>query len=198
MVKMNKSFMDAVSCQKGWKHRPNIMADTFGGAAGFYHSVASGDPLSNAVILWMRYTPVSVAWRGQTAEAIDLLNAVNPIEPGQPGYFSAGPEFFETYIPDYGAAYLYDAVMATGLGACLAGTGNITDEEHLQGIRSVDFQSASGRLVFGNDDNRLGSRRSSTVIWGILNFLSPEAEMVNQSISTFSDVTYMRMERGQH
>eukprot|EP00977_Amphora_coffeiformis_P009290 scaffold2103_cov185-Amphora_coffeaeformis.AAC.35 len=35
-----------------------ILADMFGGEAGFYHGVASGDPLPNAVIVWTRYTPV--------------------------------------------------------------------------------------------------------------------------------------------
>lgn len=37
-----------------------ILADFFDGAPGFYHGVASGDPLFDAVILWTRYTPISV------------------------------------------------------------------------------------------------------------------------------------------
>ena len=36
-----------------------LLADAFGGEPGFYHSVASGDPLPDAVILWTRYTPVN-------------------------------------------------------------------------------------------------------------------------------------------
>lgn len=36
-----------------------VLADSFGGTAGFYHSVASGDPLPDAVIVWTRYTPVT-------------------------------------------------------------------------------------------------------------------------------------------
>lgn len=31
----------------------------FGGSPGFYHGVASGDPLVDRVILWTRYTPVT-------------------------------------------------------------------------------------------------------------------------------------------
>jgi alkaline phosphatase D len=38
----------------------HILADRFGGEAGFFHSVASGDPLADAVIIWTRYTPVNV------------------------------------------------------------------------------------------------------------------------------------------
>jgi len=37
---------------------PKIAAD-FGGLPGFYHGVASGDPLPDAIILWTRYTPES-------------------------------------------------------------------------------------------------------------------------------------------
>lgn len=37
----------------------HILAGSFGGKPGFYHSVASGDPLPEAVIVWTRYTPVS-------------------------------------------------------------------------------------------------------------------------------------------
>lgn len=37
-----------------------ILADNFGGSPGFYHSVASGDPLSDAVVIWTRYTPATV------------------------------------------------------------------------------------------------------------------------------------------
>lgn len=37
-----------------------VLADYFGGEPGFYHSVASGDPLVDAVIIWTRYTPASI------------------------------------------------------------------------------------------------------------------------------------------
>lgn len=34
-----------------------LLADKFDNKPGFYHSVASGDPLPDAVIVWTRYTP---------------------------------------------------------------------------------------------------------------------------------------------
>lgn len=37
-----------------------LLASYFGGQPGFYHGVASGDPLPDAVILWTRYTPIAV------------------------------------------------------------------------------------------------------------------------------------------
>ncbi|KAL7557103.1 hypothetical protein ACA910_002509 [Epithemia clementina (nom. ined.)] len=38
----------------------SILADRFGGIPGFYHSVASGDPTDQSVVLWTRYTPIAV------------------------------------------------------------------------------------------------------------------------------------------
>lgn len=37
-----------------------LLADYYGGTAGFYHGIASGDPMPNAIILWTRFTPVAV------------------------------------------------------------------------------------------------------------------------------------------
>jgi PhoD-like phosphatase, N-terminal domain len=36
-----------------------LLASSFGGIPGFYHGVASGDPLPDAVIVWTRYTPLA-------------------------------------------------------------------------------------------------------------------------------------------
>lgn len=41
------------------EHSEPIVAELFGGEPGFYHGVASGDPLFDRVILWTRYTPVA-------------------------------------------------------------------------------------------------------------------------------------------
>jgi alkaline phosphatase D len=40
--------------------KPKIASD-YGGAPGFYHGVASGSPLADAVIIWTRYTPATVS-----------------------------------------------------------------------------------------------------------------------------------------
>ena len=37
-----------------------VLADAFEGVPGFYHGVASGDPLPDGVIVWTRYTPTSM------------------------------------------------------------------------------------------------------------------------------------------
>ena len=55
-----------------------IVAALFGGAAGFYHGVASGDPQSDRVILWTRYTPVA------SGESINLQLRVEEVDPDIP------------------------------------------------------------------------------------------------------------------
>jgi alkaline phosphatase D len=55
-----------------------LLASYFGGQPGFYHGVASGDPLPDAVILWTRYTPISVT------DKVTLELRISPIVPTLP------------------------------------------------------------------------------------------------------------------
>jgi phosphodiesterase/alkaline phosphatase D-like protein len=55
-----------------------LLASYFGGQPGFYHGVASGDPLPDAVILWTRYTPVSAT------DKVTLELRISPIIPTLP------------------------------------------------------------------------------------------------------------------
>jgi len=52
-----------------------LLAETFGGEPGFYHSVASGDPLPDSVIIWTRYTPVN------ETEVVTLEFRIAPVDP---------------------------------------------------------------------------------------------------------------------
>jgi hypothetical protein len=62
-----------------------ILADHFGGEAGFYHGVASGDPLEDRVILWTKYTPVSVdesvVLQLRIAEVTESINFDDHLDP---------------------------------------------------------------------------------------------------------------------
>jgi hypothetical protein len=74
-----------------------------------------------------------------------------------------------------GLSFMYDSVMTIGLGACKATSnqnGNImTGVTHLEGIRSVSFEGASGTVEFGNIPGSPGSRIGSTIAYGVSNFL---------------------------
>ena len=75
-----------------------------------------------------------------------------------------------------GSSYLYDATMAIGIGACQArsmahnaSSHRLTGEMLLEGIRSVDFNGASGQLKFRGGNS--GSRESSTIPYAVVNLL---------------------------
>lgn len=63
--------------QTNEKSQP-LLASYFGGTPGFYHGVASGDPLPDAVILWTRYTPIAVT------NTVTLELRISPIIPTLP------------------------------------------------------------------------------------------------------------------
>lgn len=56
-----------------------LLADSFRGTPGFYHGVASGDPLDDGIVLWTRYTPqtetdvVTVEFRVAKVSTMHLL-----------------------------------------------------------------------------------------------------------------------------
>jgi Phosphodiesterase/alkaline phosphatase D len=52
-LRSSKSPLGMVTIEKS----EHILANYFDGEPGFYHGVASGDPLPDAVVLWTRYTP---------------------------------------------------------------------------------------------------------------------------------------------
>ena len=78
-----------------------------------------------------------------------------------------------------GSSYMYDAVISIGLGACIAALAldksqnstAITGKMHLDGIRSVDFRGASGRVLFGGESGTPGSRVADTIPFAIVNLL---------------------------
>jgi hypothetical protein len=120
--------------------------------------------------------PFLTAWHEQTSTMTDKVNAANPMEPGETGYFFAEPNFFQIYEPQFGDDFMFDAVMATAMGACLARRdgGNTTGSAHVKGIRSVDFRGAAGQVVkFGKGSDGQGARDSSTIVWGVYNLLRP-------------------------
>jgi hypothetical protein len=133
--------------------------------------------------------PYLKAWSQSNETQVDMANAANPMKEGQAGFFYAEPDFFENYLPGYGDGFMFDAVMATGMGACVAAANTTTTpnatandfgsdttvrgratfaSDHVRGIRSLDFEGATGRVKFEKSD---GTRLGSTVSWGVFNLL---------------------------
>jgi hypothetical protein len=142
-------------------------------------------------------TPITRAWIEQNGTMADKLNAFNPIEPGETGYFFAEPNFFETYFPFYGDVVMFDAVMATAMGACLADRDDVnnTGLAHVRGIRSVDFQGASGPVKFERGSAGQGVRESSTFEWGVFNLIfTPDEGFVSANVTDiYSNGTWTKL-----
>jgi len=117
------------------------------------------------------------AWKNQTAEDVQRLRAANPIQFGKPGYFEVEDGIFKNYTPEYASGFMYDAVIATGIGLCTAWReygSNASIDAQVQGIRSADFTGASGNVRFCNYDCSLDSnniREPYSVFWAVVNFL---------------------------
>ncbi|CAB9500493.1 Gamma-aminobutyric acid (GABA) B receptor [Seminavis robusta] len=92
-----------------------------------------------------------------------------------PANFSIGSLLQVPDLPDQ-VGFAYDATMAIGIGACRA-IANTTDskstamtgEQHLEGIQSVDFSGITGKVEFQNRPATPGSRKGSSIYYGVLN-----------------------------
>jgi hypothetical protein len=140
--------------------------------------------------------PITSAWTEQNSTMVDKVNAANPIKPGETGYFFAEPNFFQTYRPYYGDELMFDAVIATAMGACLTDSDdvNTTGLAHVRGIRSVDFQGASGPVKFERGSAGQGVREISTIEWGVFNLLfTPEGFVSANLTEVFSNGTWIKL-----
>jgi len=120
------------------------------------------------------------AWRAKNESFVDRLNSFQSIKEGMPGYYSASPDYFQQHEPVSGAGFMYDAVMATAIGACLAkaglageADGVVNGAAHVQGIRSTDFTGATGRVKMTSEAGHPGVRNASFVKYGVVNLFKP-------------------------
>jgi 7 transmembrane sweet-taste receptor of 3 GCPR/Receptor family ligand binding region len=126
-------------------------------------------------------SPFQMAVTSQSGEFADRVNFFNPILPGQLGYAYADPDFFTSMSGnpvEYGAGFMYDAVMSIGFGACAAeessvpGAGSTNSGAFLlQGIRSSGFSGASGKIRFSESFYAQGVRDPKTAMFGAFNLI---------------------------
>ena len=120
------------------------------------------------------------SWRAENSSFLDLVREKNPIPEGEPGYYEADENYFQTVHPEPGASFLYDSVMSVGIGACLQhspGT-SINGSSHLVGSKDSDFAGASGKVVYGNGPfvRSTGVREFATGMYAARNILPPGSE----------------------
>lgn len=162
-------------------------------------------PYSNA-FLDPENDPFAKAYHSQGKDAVDRLNADNPIAPGEPGYIFAEDDWFQSAMLEWGAGtfslwhelpfsafylcygssayiivdFLFDAVMAVGIGACMAeevSNETISSRDHQNRIREAVFTGATGVVAFGGKrEDEIGGRDPATVSWAEINVLPPQAK----------------------
>merc|ERR1719324_596165 len=107
-----------------------------------------------------------------------------PIEEDLLGHYDPPSDYFQTVLPDYGSAFVYDAVMAIGLGACIASdnqgrngdTSNLSGPDHHRGLRKANFTGASGRVEFAQENVGQGDgvRTFATGMYAAFNMYPPD------------------------
>lgn len=133
-----------------------------------------------------------VTFFGQNATFVQRLRDLNPVPnffaenfyeldfSGKEGEAFPPNDIFQrlNYDAIESTGFAYDAVMAIGLGACRSiehqNDTTMTGEQHLKGIRSVDFQGLSGQVKFGETASTPGSRVGTSVYHGVINLLPPK------------------------
>jgi Receptor family ligand binding region len=166
-------------------------------------------PLTNAM-LYPKTDPFYLAWTSQGKQQVDRANAANPIAPGEPGYYFAEDDFFQTVPLEFGAPWMFDAVMSIGIAACQAVTTNtttnttqevaaaaptngtstnitttnsntiITSQNHLNSLLQVNFTGATGNHMEFSPLPSLQGRLFSSLNWIGLNLLPPVPASSNE------------------
>ena len=123
------------------------------------------------------------SWRSVDSSFVSRVNELNPVQVGQPGYFQAGDEYFQDpeNVPAPHSSFMYDAVMAVGMGACRAALNDTQRSlqkdaygppplrnPHFTGIITTSFHGASGRVSFGERYWEL-TRDPESVVFGVYN-----------------------------
>mmetsp|Transcript_10403 Transcript_10403/g.28745 ORF Transcript_10403/g.28745 Transcript_10403/m.28745 type:complete len:819 (-) Transcript_10403:813-3269(-) len=115
------------------------------------------------------------SWRSQGEDLVNRLNKANPIEENEAGYMFAELDFFNVTAPDLDAAFVYDAVMSMGLGACNASfnqSGPVTGESRRNAILGLNFEGATGHVAFdSNAEGKRNTRQVETSTFAALNIL---------------------------
>jgi hypothetical protein len=116
--------------------------------------------------------PFLMEWRRQNSTLVDRLNSIQPRQSSGGNFFTANSSYFQTEFPTEYASFMYDAVMATGIGACNAlEAGNSSIGGHYNTIVRSNFRGASGPVSFKKkEENEFSNGRDpSGVLFGIHN-----------------------------
>lgn len=130
------------------------------------------------------------AWRKQDSSLVERLNQIVPLNQNGEKYFVGEASYFQTETPTEYASFMYDSIIATGIGACHAqSSGGSVD--HYNSIMESEFFGASGMLTFnrevgdgdGDEDDKPGfknnARSAEGPLFGVYNVRPGPVEVVD-------------------
>lgn len=138
--------------------------------------LAAADPFVFAE-LFNKTDSFSSAITSQSSNFVNQVNAMNPIQKGEPGYVFANPAYFtDIHHTEYLQSFIYDAIMSIGIGGCLAEqepNGTIPGTSHIQGISEVNFSGASGTVQYnkGSSANPGARLFANSTYWIAFNLI---------------------------
>ena len=160
------------------------------------------DKLLNGAAMFTNYDPFVYnatsdkfleAWKNQNEQLIAELNAKSPKPQGDEegvagnivsdaSFYTAESDYFETEVPTEYASFIYDAVVAAGIGACRAFVQDGENGQHYESILQSSFTGASGNVRFKNNDDGEpeNSRDMTDVTFGIHNIRPTETDASGQ------------------
>jgi hypothetical protein len=121
--------------------------------------------------------PFLKEWRKQDSTLVDRLNRIQPKNILGNPFYVGGATYFETETPAEYASFVYDSVMAAGIGACRAQQGVDDITNHQQAILNGKFSGASGPVDFGQEGKT--SRDPNSVSFGVYNVRPSSADENN-------------------
>lgn len=130
------------------------------------------------------------SWRQQSYTFALKLNAMMSTVPEE----ANDAHFFQTNFPLNGASYVYDSIMAIGLGGCRqqrqgnTGFDSLAQSDlHIEGIAMSTFHGASGSVTYDQVEEERLVRSSTNTSFGVYN-IRPKQGSANSGASSFEAI----------
>lgn len=160
--------------------------------------------------------PFLQAWKSNDETFVKQLNQMyqhnTQLSPDYNGLTDppAPSYFFQEFTPEEGAAFLYDAIISIGLGACHAYDAEnrrrrnlqdvpdaitldgmmISGQDHLENIRKISFTGATGTVEYGDmksNGTQTQTRSPDSSTMGIYNLYPPSNQTTNPIDLSFEE-----------
>jgi len=120
------------------------------------------------------------AWRMQNSSLVSRVNRIQPSKADGDKFYIADDSYFQEVTPTVSSSFMFDAVIAIGIGACIArGQNGDHEGDHVGSILESRFGGASGTVVFKHGegfDDHLNGRDPRGTTFGVYNVRAKEID----------------------